>query len=434
MSQLSNKPPKGMADWWPDEFAVRSYIFDTWRRINRQFGYEEYMTPILENAEIYRAKSGEDVGGKELMTMTDRGGREMAIRPEMTPSVTRMVTRYYKQAPKPMRLFSIANFIRNERPQRGRNREFWQLNSDIFGTESVNADTEILQLALEIMLAFEPPQGSFHLNINHRKLIDAVIGEVAAVPDEQRTQTVRTLDKFDKLPADKFATILDDLGLSEQTTRSLSRFMQCKTADQLITHFPQLENNAGYQEIKALMTALNENGYGDWVVFNPSIIRGFDYYDGMVFEIFDNHPDNNRALFGGGRYNGLGSIFGAADLPAVGFAPGDETLKLFLEAWELVPERPFAYTTLFFPLLDDALYTSGLGIVRQLRAAGLNVEQGIEKQSFRQAFKYADSKKFSHIILYGSNEAEKGIVALKDLQSGEQVELSTAGVIEALTG
>lgn len=433
MSQLSNRPPKGMADWWPDEFAVRSYIFETWRRVNRQFGYEEYMTPVLENADIYRAKSGEDVGGKELMTMTDRAGREMAIRPEMTPSVTRMVSRYYKQAPKPIRLFSIANYVRNERPQRGRNREFWQLNSDIFGTESINADLEILQLALEIMLAFAPPAESFNLNVNHRQLIDAIIGEVAGVPDDKRTETVRVLDKFDKLPAEKFATMLGDLGLGEETAVSLTSFMNCKTADQLISQFPQLENNSGYQEISTLLTALDENGYGDWVVFNPSIIRGFDYYDGMVFEIFDNHPDNNRALFGGGRYNGLGSIFGAADLPAVGFAPGDETLKLFLEAWGLVPERPLSYTTVFFPLLDDALYLPALGIVRQLRQAGINVEQGVEKQSFKQAFKYADSKNFSHILLYGSNEAEKGIVSLKDLQSGEQVELDVAGVIAILT-
>lgn len=433
MSQLSNRPPKGTADWWPDEFAVRNYIFETWRRVNRQFGYEEYMTPVLEMADIYRAKSGEDVGGKELMTMTDRAGREMAVRPEMTPSVTRMVSRYYKQAPKPLRLFSIANFFRNERPQRGRNREFWQLNSDIFGSESLNADLEVLQLALELMLAFDPPAGSFNLNVNHRQLIDAILSDAAGVPDDLRVQTVRILDKFDKLPAEKFAEQLAGLGLPEDTAVSLTTFMKCNTAEQLIESFPQLETNVGYQETKTLLESLEQNGYGDWVVFNPSIIRGFDYYDGMVFEVFDHHPDNNRALFGGGRYNGLGGIFGASDLPAVGFAPGDETTKLFLEAWNLVPERPFTYKTIFFPLLDEALYLPALNIVRQLRQAGLNVEQGIEKQSFKQAFKYADNKTFDFIILYGSNEAEQGMVALKNLSTGTQETLTVEAVITAVS-
>ncbi|HXW00588.1 MAG TPA: ATP phosphoribosyltransferase regulatory subunit, partial [Anaerolineae bacterium] len=161
--KLSNQPVKGASDWLPEEFAVRRYIFDTWRKINQQFGYEEYLTPIFESAEIYRAKSGEDIGGKELMVITDPAGRELAIRPEMTPSVTRMVTKFYRQAPKPLRLFSIANFWRNEKPQRGRNREFWQLNTDIFGSKAMAADLEILQLALQIMLAFNPPKGSFTL-------------------------------------------------------------------------------------------------------------------------------------------------------------------------------------------------------------------------------------------------------------------------------
>lgn len=432
MSQLSNRPPKGTSDWWPDEYAIRQYIFTTWRRVNRQFGYEEYLTPILETADIYRAKSGEDVGGKELMVMTDQAGRELAIRPEMTPSVTRMVSRFYKQAPKPMRLFSIANFWRNERPQRGRNREFWQLNADIFASTSLNADLEILQLALELMLAFHPPAGSFTLFVNHRQLIDAILGEVVQVPDALRVGTVRILDKFVKLPLEKFETLLGEVGLDETAVTKLRQFMQAKTAVQLLEHFPELESNPGYQEVSQLMASLKTLGYADWAVFNPSIIRGFDYYDGMVFEIFDNHPDNNRALFGGGRYNGLANIFGAEDLPAVGFAPGDETTKLFLQSWDLLPNTALAEKTLFFPLLDDDLFLPGSQMVRQLRAAGLRVEQGIERQSFKQAFKYADSKNFSHILLYGSNEAAQGVVAVKDLATGEQEDMMIESLIAQL--
>lgn len=434
MTQLSNQPPKGTSDWWPDEFAVRQYIFDTWRRVNRQFGYEEYMTPILETADIYRAKSGEDIGGKELMTMTDQAGRELAIRPEMTPSVTRMVSRFYKQAPKPMRLFSIANFWRNERPQRGRNREFWQLNTDIFGSASLNADLEILQIALEIMLAFHPPAGSFTMFVNHRQLIDAILSEAAGITAENRVATVRVLDKHAKLPPEKFTEMLREIGLGADSMTALKQFVSSETAVQLLDHFPQLAENEGYQQLTSLLDALEALGYGDWVVFNPSVIRGFDYYDGMVFEVFDNHPENNRSLFGGGRYNGLGGIFGAADLPAVGFAPGDEPTKLFLQSWQLVPERPLAIQMSYLPLLDDSLNDQVLQIGRQLRQAGINVEIGVEKQSFKQAFKYADNKDFDFILLIGSNEAEQGVVSLKNLTTGEQTQVAPAALAATLKG
>jgi histidyl-tRNA synthetase len=186
---LSNLPQKGTSDWTPEEFRVRKTIFDTWRKVCTSFGYQEYLCPILESADIYRAKSGEDVGGKELMSFFDQGGRELSIRPEMTPSVTRMVTRFYEQKPKPIKLFSIANFVRNEKPQRGRNREFWQLNIDTFGSNSILSDVEMLVLIIEMMLAFKAPKDSFKVNLNNRKLIDAILqdlGESRVVNNSER--------------------------------------------------------------------------------------------------------------------------------------------------------------------------------------------------------------------------------------------------------
>ena len=171
-----------MADWFPEEYTIRKYIFDTWRKVCISFGYEEYLAPLLEDADIYRKKSGGDVGGKELTIVTDRAGRELAIRPEMTPSVTRMISQIYTSNPKPIRYFSIANFYRNQKPQRGRNREFWQLNYDIFGTNDIDADVEIIQIGVEIMLAFNPPKGSFVAKVNNRKLIDYILTEEANIP------------------------------------------------------------------------------------------------------------------------------------------------------------------------------------------------------------------------------------------------------------
>ena len=430
--KISNNPIKGTSDWLPEEYAVRRYIFETWRKINRQFGYDEYLTPFIESADIYRAKSGEDVGGKDLLVVTDRAGRELAFRPEMTPSVTRMVTKFYRRATKPLRLFSIANFWRNERPQRGRNREFWQLNSDIFGSEAVSADIEILQVALQIMLAFQPPKGSFTLYLNHRQLIDVFLTEIAHIQDHLRMQTVRLLDKFDKLPLETFQGSLSDINIERGVVDRLTRFMQSKNADQLLDNFPELENNSGYQQINHIANTLGELGYDEWVAFNPSIIRGFDYYDGMVFEIFDNHPDNNRSMFGGGRYNGLADIFGKQNIPAVGFAPGDETTRLFLQNWNLVPEYLKEKQIIYLPLLDDNLINHVGKLAHKLRSAAVAIEQGLEPQTLKQALSYANRKKFHYVIILGPDEAGQNIVNLKNMQTGEQKTFTEVSLIERL--
>jgi histidyl-tRNA synthetase len=418
---ISNQPPKGTADWFPEEFKIRKYIFDTWRSVCISFGYEEYMTPIVESAEVYRAKSGEDVGGKELMTMFDRAERELAIRPEMTPSVTRMVSRFYDNAPKPLRLFSIANFLRNEKPQKGRNREFWQLNCDIFGSDSVGADLEILQLSLEIMKAFKAPKGSFTLFLNNRKLIDAVLNDLASVSQDQRTDVVRVLDKWQKLSVEEVDQKLTDLGLNSSQIEILKKFMQSSSKEELLKNLPEVVKNDGFNELGVLLQRLEESGYSEWVKFQPNIIRGFDYYDGMVFEVFDNNPENSRSLFGGGRYNGLASIFGNSSFPAVGFAPGDETTKLFLEGWNLLEDVSAGTQKKYFvPILDQ----SAVGIVQKvsakLRAEGFVVETGLEEQKFGKALEYANRKSFDFVILIGADELLKNIYLEKDMKTGEQ--------------
>lgn len=432
MDLLSNNPPKGTSDWFPDEFKVRKYIFDTWRKVCESFGYEEYLTPVFEKAEIYKAKSGEDIGGKELMIMTDKAGRELAVRPEMTPSVTRMVTRNYNGMQKPVRYFSIANFVRNEKPQRGRNREFWQLNADIFGSSSLKSDIEVLTLGLEIMFSFNSPEGSFVLNINNRKLIDGVLSEVAGVGEDIRTEVVRTLDKFEKLESSGFKSRLSELGLSNEVIGKLELFMNSKSASELVNNLPELESNEGYKESVEIMNTLSNLGYSKWINFDPSIIRGFDYYDGMVFEVFDKHPDNNRSLFGGGRYNGLAKLFVNQDIPATGFAPGDETTKLFLEAWDLIPQELFVNNTIFIPLLDENASDTILEIAQSLRSEGMNVETGVEKQAFGKALNYADKKGFRKVIIVGENEIKEGLATIKNMETGNQESLNSSELLNHL--
>lgn len=421
---LSNQPPKGTSDWLPEELKIRKYIFDTWRRVALSFGYKEYLTPIVELADVYLAKSGEDIGQKELMSFFDKGGRELAIRPEMTPSVTRMVSKIYDNEPKPLRLFSIANFFRNEKPQRGRNREFWQLNADIFGSESINADIEILQLALEIMIAFNAPKGSFTMFINNRKLIDSVLNDVAKINSDQRVEVVRILDKFEKLGGEEFGRRLSDIGLNSGQISKLLAFMDSSTEDELIRNIPELSENDGFKEIKDIVNKLESLGYVDWVKFQPNIIRGFDYYDGMVFEVFDNNPENSRAMFGGGRYNGLASLFGGSSFPATGFAPGDETTKLFLEAWNLIPKSLIENDIYYIPMIEESLVEEYSQLAKKLRNEGKEVIQSLEFQKIGKALDYANKVGIANVILLGAEENSKGVYKVKNMKRGEEEEIN----------
>jgi len=419
---LSTQPPKGTSDWLPEEYQIRKYIFDTWRRVALSFGYEEYLTPLLENAEIYRAKSGEDVGGKELMVMTDRAGRELAIRPEMTPSITRVIAEKYESMPKPIRMFSIANFFRNEKPQRGRNREFWQLNADIFGSNSLSADLEVIQLALEIMLAFDPPKYSFVLYINDRRLVNKFVREYIKVGEENVVQVIRILDKFSKLPTSEFVEQLKLAGATIEDQSELIAFLgrddavMRKLETQLFASEPAME------EMGKLATQLTDLGYGEYIKWNPSLMRGFDYYDGMVFEVFDMNPENPRALFGGGRYNGLAQIFGRDSFPAVGFAPGDETTRLFLESWGLLDgiKEMVKLEKYYLPILTETGKKVASSLAKKLRGEGKLVELGLEVQSLGKALEYANKKGISYVVIVGEDEVSKREYIVKDMSSGEQ--------------
>lgn len=416
---LKNLPPKGTADWFPSEYAVRKYIFDTFRKVCTSFGYEEYLTPTFEKAEIYKAKSGEDVGGKELMIFQDKAEREFALRPEMTPSVIRMVTRIYNSQPKPMRLFSITNFFRNEKPQKGRNREFWQLNYDLFGSKSINADVEIVKIAIEIMCSFLPQDRikdkdykPFKVYINDRRILTEFLEIELEISKNNITQVVRILDKKDKMEEKEFEKALKAIGLDTKQVEKIKSFLKGEL---------QLKNMKTKTELNKLIDILNKQGYEKWIEYKPSLVRGFDYYNGIVYEIYDTNPKNNRSLFGGGRYDGLGKLFGNFDIPAVGVAPGDETLKLFLEGWDLLGDiEQDKKTRYYIPTIDSECEEERITISKKLRKEGNIITEGLEKQSLQKALEYANKKNFEKMIILGSNELRKKQYIEKDMKSGKQ--------------
>jgi histidyl-tRNA synthetase len=419
-NDISNNPPKGTSDWLPKEFAIRQYIFDTWKNVCQSYGFEAYLTPLLENAQIYKAKSGEDVGNKELMSITDRAGRELAIRPEMTPSVNRLVSKIYNQEAKPIKLFSVANFFRNEKPQRGRNREFWQLNCDIFGSDSLEADREIMQMAIDIMLAFKAPKNSFKLYINSRDLIESVL-DLAKIKNSDKIVVIRLMDKWNKIKKDDIEKTFNDIDVKDSAFDIISKFMNSQDENQLLKELPKLKDSQGFSDINYVMQKLSDLGYSDYISFNPGVIRGLDYYDGLEFELFDLNEDNNRSMFGGGRYNSLADIFGQKSFPAVGFAPGDEPTKLFLESWGLLGEikKEDKY---YLPLLDESLRKETSSLAQKLRQESYNIEEGLELIKIGKALEYANKKELIKVIILADKEYKEGKYKIKDMLSGEELE------------
>jgi histidyl-tRNA synthetase len=421
MKKLSNQEIKGSADWLPDEYAKRKYIFDTWRKVCLKYGFEEYLTPLFEQADVYRAKSGEDVGGKELLIFKDLGNRELAVRPEMTPSVARLVSKIYRTTPKPIKFFSIANFFRNEKPQRGRNREFWQLNCDIFGTDNILSDIEMIEMAIDIMLEFGSPKESFVLKLSDRRLLEAFFNALNVI-EEKKTQTMRLLDKKDKLKKPDFDKALLDLGFKQDDIKKINSFIggdKEKGFLDIVESSEELKDV--YKQLKEVIKKIENDGYKDYIVFDPSIIRGFDYYNGLVFEVFDLHKENRRTIFGGGRYNGLGSIFGEENFSALGFAPGDETTKLFLESWNLFDKMANDKDNLYYlPIIDENLIKETRNLAKKMRANSKNILLGYEEQKISKAFKFAENKKINKVVIFGNEEKQKGEYKVKDLIGGKE--------------
>jgi len=422
MTKISTNPPTGTYDRYPEEFMIRDYIFQTWKNICIKFWYQQYLGPIVENVQIRKAKSGEDVGGSELTILTDRDWNisEIALRPEMTPTVTRMISKIYTKIPKPVRYFSIANFYRNEKPQRWRNREFWQLNVDLFGDRSINSDIEILSMTCELMKAFNPPANSWKISINHRKLIDFILTNMD-ISDNTKAELIRLMDKWQKLDNNKINENLIKLGLSMEQISKIQTYMNTKKLSDLVLVFDDIEQNIGFQDLIKIFDMMkkfwNEN-----IEFDATVIRWFDYYDGFVFEIQDLKPENNRALFGWWRYNGLGQIFGIADLPAVWFAPWDESMRLFLESWNMIDDikKNSKYDIFYVPILDKKLEIDYRMISAKLRNQWKCVISWLEEEKIWKAIEKASKLWCKYCIIFAEDEKSSEKFICKNLENWEQ--------------
>lgn len=402
---LSTEPYKGVRDFYPEDWARLQSAFDTVRKVLRSYGFEEYQASPLERAELYESKTSEEIVNEQTYTFTDRGDRRVTLRPEMTPSLARMIAGKRRELVFPARWFSIGNRFRYERPQKGRLREFYQVDVDIVGIPNERAEGEAVVMAYEILRAFGAKDKDFSIRINSRTLLNAA-GEALGLSPEEMTTYLGILDRKNKMDAEKFE-------------EARAPFRRNGTDPlELIEAGSDEAVEAERQTLLSLIEGFRARGMEN-VVFDPTVIRGFLYYTGLVFEVFDTDPENPRALMGGGRYDGLVSLFGVEPLPAVGFAFGDVTLMDFLETHDLLPKAPVgAHVFIGTPTESDIAAAQDLAT--ELRAQGLNVLVNVSSKALGDQVKEAVKRGIPYFFAYGENEAKSGTLKLKTLASSTE--------------
>lgn len=417
MSSLSTQSYKGARDYYPEDKRLQNYIFNTWRRAVESFGYEEYGAPLLEPLEIFTAKSGQELAGEQTYVFEDRGGRQVTIRPEMTPTIARMVAARRQELPMPARLYSIANFMRYERPQRGREREFWQLNADIFGVDGPTADAEIIELSYAAMMAFGSKPEMFTIIVNNRQLINQMMSQFLGLDVVGANLMMKLLDRKNKISAEDFrAQAVEIFGAS--ASEGLSKLAQLISIKDVEFLPSEVKDTPGAQQAREVMNMLREKGVTN-AIFDATLMRGLDYYTGTVFEVFDNAPENNRALFGGGRYDGLVGLFGVDQLSTVGVGMGATTMQQFLEVHNLLPKMASHTDVYIIPIGET--FAGADKLARQLRENGVLVELDITNRKIDKQLKTAIKKQIPFAIFVGENELKKGVYTVKNLvESAEQ--------------
>ena len=418
--KLSTQPYKGTRDFYPAEMRLRNWFFGVIRDVRETSAFDEYNGPMLESLDLYAAKSGEEIANKQTYNFMDRGDRHLAIRPEMTPTVARMVAAKMGELTFPLRWFSIPNMYRYEATQRGRLREFWQLNVDIFGCDTYEADLEVISSAIHLMRAFGADETMFTVRINNRRFFNDVVSAIAGTDAEGSRQVSKVIDRKNKVPREVYERDLIALGLSgEQIARIDALYGMSVTEATDIC-----PDSVGAQELRQLFAALEKTGLDRFCVFDFGIIRGLDYYTGTVFEVFDNAPENNRAMFGGGRYDNLVGLFVKnAKISGVGYGMGDVTLENFLVTHKLVPETFGSGIKVLVTRFDDVPYEAYLALLDKLRDAGIVSTIYLGSKKFGKQIDFAVKDGFSHIVVMGGDELSRGVIKLKDLATREEREL-----------
>jgi len=420
-------PPRGTRDFYPDEMRIRTRLFSIWRDTALRSGFEEYDSSILEHEELYVIKSGPEILG-QLFNFSDKGGRNVSLRPEMTPTLARMVASKGHALPKPIKWFSIAQCFRYERMSRGRKREHFQWNLDILGVPEVTAEAELLATALSCLEQLGLNGSDVVVRISHRGLLGNVLGGLQ-VPEDDWAEVFGIIDKRGKESDESLWQQLEKLGLSPAVLEKLFSLLDQKRIDVFKEFLDEKGmDTASLEELQGLFTLMKGYGYEEYCEFAPSIVRGLPYYTGIVFECFD-REGRFRAVFGGGRYNNLLKLFSAENQPAAGMGFGDVVIQEILEQNGKLPQLPRSVEFFVVPFSRDERLEA-VEVVQAIRKRGIAADILLTPKKLKAALKEASRVRSKGVILLLPEELKEGMLVMKNLETGTEVRLEKADFLQ----
>jgi histidyl-tRNA synthetase len=413
--QLDTNPPKGTRDFYPQDMRLRTWLFDHWRAVAKSFGFSEYDAPVLESEALYVRKAGEEVT-TQLYNFVDKGDRAVALRPEMTPSLARMVMAQKGGLPMPLKWYSIPQCWRYERMTRGRRREHFQWNMDVWGVAGPEAEAELMAAMVTFFENVGLTAEDVGIKVNSRLVIGEVLDSLG-IPEEKFAVTCVLVDKLEKVPIEAIQGDLEELGLDRSVVEKLLDVLTNKSLDALKGTLG--EDSQAVKELSQFMTLCEAYNIQNWILFDASVVRGLAYYTGIVFEAFDRRGEL-RAIAGGGRYDKLLETFGGVQTPAAGFGFGDAVIVELLKERDVLPSfESTGVDTVVFAMNQD-LYAPAVGVASVLRKAGQSVDVVLEAKKLKWVFKHADRIGAKYCVVVGADEYLNGEVAIKDLSGGAQ--------------
>jgi histidyl-tRNA synthetase len=409
---------KGTRDFFPEAMAYRNWLYTSIRHVSERYGYQEFEAPLIERFELYAAKSGDELVNEQSFVFEDRGGDRVVLRPELTPSLARMIASRSRELARPIRWWSFGPFWRYEKPQRGRSREFFQWNIDLLGVISAQADAEIVAVMASFFKSIGLNHNQVRIKVNNRRLVETQLTSIG-IPPSQNVDVFRLIDRKEKLGDSEWREYADRIGLK---------------SDQLNLLQGLLKDEDGWkssEELVEFFEAAEAHGIEDYIEYEPTVIRGLDYYTGTVFEARD-ADGSERAILGGGRYDNLVSEVGGEPISGVGYAMGDVVIKLVLEKYELLPELNPNPAEILVTTFDQEIQDSALKLAAELRNSDLKVEWYPQASRLSRQLKYADNQRIPYVAILGPDEIDANTVTIKDLMKGTQESVPRADLLTYL--
>jgi len=415
------KSIKGTREFYPEAMALRNFIYEKVRASSQRFGYQEWDAPFIESMELYAAKSGEELVKKQSFVFEDRSGDLVTLRPELTPSLARMVAARQGELTYPVRWWSFGPFWRYEQPQKGRSREFFQWNIDMLGVDSPEADAELIAVAATFLRSIGLDSQQATIFVNDRRLMDSQF-DVLNIEKSKRLEVSNLIDRRSKMKPEAWDEYALEIGLSKNQLEALKG---------ILDNFDLWQKN---DQLVRLFAALEALGVREYVKFDPNVVRGLLYYTGTVFEAYEMSGSLRRAILGGGRYDNLLADVGGQPLPGVGFAMGDVVIGIILQEKGLLPEFIPSPAPVLVTVFDDSLLLKSYALAAELRRGGIDAAVYPDAAKLPKQFKFADKMKMRVAATIGTDEAEKGLVAVKNLSNGNQQVVPQAEALKVIRG